>query len=126
MKYGENELGKIEISDNVIKDVAIHAYMDFNGLDTKNQKKKKEARGKIEVEADEGEEGINAIKITVNTRVKYGESIPEYCRQLQKKIKEDVENFSGIKVDDVFVRVSDIFEEVVEEQEPSEEEETEE
>ncbi|MEA2067039.1 MAG: Asp23/Gls24 family envelope stress response protein [Thermotogota bacterium] len=126
MKYGENELGKIEISDTVIKDVAIHAYMEFNGLDTNNQKKKKEARGKIEVETDEGEEGINAIKITVNTRVKYGESIPEYCRQLQKKIKEDVENFSGIKVDEVFVRVSDIFEEVVEEQEPSEEEETEE
>ncbi|MBO8166358.1 MAG: hypothetical protein DRP32_06630 [Thermotogae bacterium] len=129
MNFDETELGKVEISDPVIRDLAVHSYMEFNGLSFTDQKAKKEAKAAVDIEVEELESGKKQIKINVSTKVKYGESIPEYARNLQKKLKEDVENLSGLEVSEVYVKVLDVVEvtetkptEVTEPEEEDEEE----
>ncbi|OAA31724.1 hypothetical protein AT15_02545 [Kosmotoga arenicorallina S304] len=124
MNFDETELGKVEISDPVIRDLAVHSYMEFNGLNFTDQKAKKEAKAAVDIEVEDSDTGKKQIKINVSTKVKYGESIPEYARNLQRKLKEDVENLSGLEVSEVYVKVLDV-EEVIE-RKPEEVSETEE
>lgn len=101
--------------------------MEFNGLPFDDQKAKKEAKTAVDIEVEELESGKKQVKINIATKVKYGEPIPEFARNLQKKIKEDVENLSGLEVSEVYVKILDVVEaiesEPVETVEPEEDEE---
>jgi len=67
MNFDETELGKVEISDPVIRDLAVHSYMEFNGLSFTDQKAKKEAKAAVDIEVEELESGKKQIKINVST-----------------------------------------------------------
>jgi uncharacterized alkaline shock family protein YloU len=122
MDFEETDLGRIEISEAVIRDIAIHSYIEFLKFDPKEAKARKEAKSTVDIDLDEKVDGTKTVKISVNTKIKYGVSIPSYARKMQEKLKNDVESFSGIKVEDVSITIEDVFEEaqkpvVIEEEE---------
>jgi len=111
MDFEETDLGRIEISEAVIRDIAIHSYIEFLKFDPKEAKARKEAKSTVDIDLDEKVDGTKTVKISVNTKIKYGVSIPSYARKMQEKLKNDVESFSGIKVEDVSINIEDVFEE---------------
>ncbi len=111
MDFEETDLGRIEISEAVIRDIAIHSYIEFLKFDPKEAKARKEAKSTVDIDLDEKVDGTKTVKISVNTKIKYGVSIPSYARKMQEKLKNDVESFSGIKVEDVSITIEDVFEE---------------
>lgn len=122
MNYGESDLGKIEISDIVIRDIAIHSLIEFLNMSPKDPKVKKEAKSMVNIQVEEeGDEKL--VRIFARIKVKYGEPIPTYARKLQEKLKNDVENLSGLKVEEVSITVEDVVEIVEEEQVPEVKEE---
>ena len=64
--------------------------------------KKQMSRG-IKVEAD----GDN-VKIEINIIVRYGVNIREVGKNIQTKVKEEVENMTGNKVDKVVINVQGV------------------
>lgn len=111
MDFEETDLGRIEISEAVIRDIAIHSYIEFLKFDPKEAKARKEAKSTVDIDLDEKVDGTKTVKITVNTKIKYGVSIPSHARKMQEKLKNDVESFSGIKVEDVSITIEDVYEE---------------
>lgn len=111
MNFEETDLGKIEVSDTVIRDIAIHSFVEFMKSSPKDGKIRKEAKNAVNIDVIDTEESGKAVRIAVKTRVRYGVSIPDFGRKLQEKLKNDVETFSGLKVDEITINVEDVFEE---------------
>jgi len=120
VNYEAGDLGSIEISDAVIRDLAVHSYMEFIKTTFKDQRAKREAKSAVEIEVIERDPAGKVVRIDVNTKVKYGEPIPDFARKMQEKLKNDVETYSGLKVEEVSVTVEDVYdyvEEIAQEQE---------
>ncbi|GEM_PF-474748 len=56
------------------------------------------------------EKDNNTVSVTVYPVIEYGKIIPEVAWNVQEKIKSDVENFTGLKVDSVDVYVCGVVE----------------
>ena len=56
------------------------------------------------------EKDDNTVSVTVYPVIEYGKIIPEVAWNVQEKIKSDVENFTGLKVDSVDVYVCGVVE----------------
>lgn len=121
MNYEAGDLGNIEISDAVIRDLAVHSYMEFIKATFKDQRAKREAKSAVEIEVIDRDPEDKVIRIDINTKVKYGEPIPDFARKMQEKLKHDVETYSGLKVDEVSVTVEDVYDYVEELSEEPEE-----
>ncbi len=114
MNYEAGDLGNIEISDAVIRDLAVHSYMEFIKTTFKDQRAKREAKSAVEIEVIDRDPEGKVVRIDINTKVKYGEPIPDFARKMQEKLKHDVETYSGLKVDEVSVTVEDVYDYVEE------------
>ena len=53
-----------------------------------------------------GDSGKENVSITVYPVIYYGMVIPEVAWSIQEKVKKDIERYTGIIVDEVFVKVS--------------------
>ncbi len=111
MQNDENKFGKVIIDKEVLGTIAAEAAKKVKGVYkiatslvggiAKLIKKSPDIGIKVIV----GEEEINfELKIVID----YGANIPEITHQVQKQIKEDIENMCGLKVGKVDVIVSDI------------------
>ena len=107
----ENE--GIEISTEVISVIAGVAVGEVSGVASMSggfaggitevlSGKKNPARG-IKVEKNEKD-----VKIDVNIVVEYGSRIPDIAYQIQNKVKQAVENMTGLKVEEVNVHVQGV------------------
>jgi len=56
------------------------------------------------------EQNSNSVSVTVYPVIQFGKIIPEVAWNIQEKIKEDVEKFTGLKVDSVDVYVCGVVE----------------
>ena len=56
------------------------------------------------------EQNSNSVSVTVYPVIRFGKIIPEVAWNIQEKIKEDVEKFTGLKVDAVDVYVCGVVE----------------
>lgn len=121
MNFEETDLGKIEVSDSVIRDIAIHSFLEFVKSSPKDGKARKEARSAVGIDVIDDDESGKVVRIAVKTKVKYGISIPDFGRKLQEKLKNDVETFSGLSVDEISINVEDVYEEPEIIKEPEEE-----
>ena len=75
----------------------------FAGGITEVLKGKKNLSKGIKVDADEKE-----VKIDVNIIVEYGTRIPDVAFEIQNKVKNAVENMTGLKVAEVNVHVQGV------------------
>jgi len=106
MDFDKRDFGNIKISKTVVEDIALHSYLDFKKKNYNDMKDRREAKNNISIELDEDENKNIVVKI--KTKVKYGESIPHYCRLMQEKLKEDIENYTGYGVDEINIKVDDV------------------
>ena len=103
----------INISDEVVTTIAGIAIADIDGvaemaggiaggLSEVLSGKKNLSKGiKAEIEG-------NNVKIDVNIIVNYGVSIPDVAFDIQNKVKNNVENMTGLRVEEVNVHVQGV------------------
>jgi uncharacterized alkaline shock family protein YloU len=107
----EKELGKVKIDNEVLASIAGVAATSVPGVNRVIRGlvsgiKRVIGKGKetgIKVVLGEGE-----VSFELSIAVEYGTNIPEITYQVQKKIKEEVEKMSGLKVSNVDVIVKEV------------------
>ncbi|MCD6550788.1 Asp23/Gls24 family envelope stress response protein [Thermotoga sp.] len=109
------EYKNIEISDGVIKEIAIRSIEEFLG--DVGSKVIKKIRKSLDVTRNPDDSLVIEFKIDVP----YGEPIPEYVSKLTEKIKHDIEMMTSMRVESINVAVENVFEREEEiEEEPEE------
>ncbi|WP_238988860.1 Asp23/Gls24 family envelope stress response protein [Calorimonas adulescens] len=103
------ELGTVEISDDVVAAIAGLVTLEIKGVAnmsggvvdgiTEVIGRKNLAKG-IKVKSNERD-----VTIDANIVINYGDSIPEVSDNIQRKIKNDVEKYTGLNVVGVNVHV---------------------
>ena len=111
-KQSASQSGQIQIADEVIAVIAGTAAMEVEGVEaaagvSKNTiaeffGKKSNSKG-VRVFVNE-----NEVSIEIDISVKYGIKINDTALGVQKKIKNAVENMTGLSVTKIDVNVSDI------------------
>ena len=110
----EKGFGNIEISDSVIKEIAVRSVSEF--LEISEEKDIKKVKKNLSIQREP--EGTIVVNLKID--VPYGEPIPNYVSRLMEKLKNDIERMTELTVEAVNVTVEDIFE--VEKEEKEEEE----
>lgn len=104
----ENELGQVQIADDVIAVIAEIAALEVEGMagvglgkpDIVNTIRGKKASKGIKVEVGEGE-----VTIDVFVVIKYGVKIQDVCLKVQEKVKNSIETMTGLNVPTINVHV---------------------
>ena len=105
-----NSIGVIKISDDVITVIAgiaaseikgVYPLFGFNGSNHIN--KKIISKG-IKVNVND-----NKTSIDINVAVDYGIKIPYVIRELQENVKNQIEAFTGVKIQEINVFVQKIM-----------------
>lgn len=99
----QEEYGSIDISDSVIKEIAIRSALEYYGRSSKIVKKIKKS---IEVERTPDDK----IVISLRTDAPYGVPIPSFVSGLIERIKKDVEMMTSYAVDSVNITIEDVYE----------------
>ncbi len=123
----EYQGGIIEISDSVLKEIVFRSAVEYMDLEN-HPKEQKKLRKNIGLQRTPEDHLIITLKIAVPFKIKDKRNqIPEYVGNLMKKIKEDIERMTEMKIETIKVKVEEIVEkfEMGEEEEAEEEEENE-
>ncbi|MFW5995878.1 MAG: Asp23/Gls24 family envelope stress response protein [Halanaerobiaceae bacterium] len=126
-----SEVGTIKIANEVIEIIAKLAASEVDGVagmsgsvvggiaEMLKGKTKNLSKG---VEVDAGEEKAS---VNLSVIVEYGTSIPDIAWQIQKKVKQAIENMTGLEVEEINVKVQGVQfkDEIIEEEEEEGEEE---
>ena len=100
----EKGFGNIEISDSVIKEIAVRSVSEF--LEISEEKSIKKVKKSLSIQREP--EGSVVVNLKID--VPYGEPIPDYVSKLMEKLKNDIERMTELTVEAVNVTVEDIFE----------------
>ncbi len=107
----EKGFGNIEISDSVIKEIAVRSVSEF--LEISDEKDIKKVKKSLSIQREP--EGSVVVNLKID--VPYGEPIPDYVSKLMEKLKNDIERMTELTVEAVNVTVEDVFEVTKEEKE---------
>ncbi len=123
----EYQGGTIEISDSVIKEIIFRSIVEYMDIGD-NAKEQKKLRKNIGLQRTPEDHLIITLKISVPFKIKDKRNqIPEYVGNLMKKLSEDVESMTEMKIESIKVKVEEIVEkfesESMEETQQEEEEE---
>ncbi|MDI3471938.1 MAG: hypothetical protein PWQ20_656 [Thermotogaceae bacterium] len=102
------EYGEINIADNVILDIATVALSKVEDVYVDDRKNIKKLKRNISIQ-HEGEGDEEKLIINIKTNVKYGRSLLDIAKDIQKILKEEVQNLTGIEVNEVNVKIEDII-----------------
>ncbi|MBR1444622.1 MAG: Asp23/Gls24 family envelope stress response protein [Firmicutes bacterium] len=105
--------GRLRISDDVITEIVMVSTLDTDGVAAVANNFADEFIEKISrkhimntgVEIKNDEENM---QITVNVELKEGSCIKGAAKEIQRNVKTNVENMTGLKVGSVCVNVTDI------------------
>ncbi|MCH5281383.1 MAG: Asp23/Gls24 family envelope stress response protein [Lachnospiraceae bacterium] len=104
--------GAVSIADDVVAMIAALASAEVEGVGSKADNitnelmsrvgMKKQAKGvKVVVTEDK-------VNVDLSITIDYGYNIPETCQNVQKKVKNAIENMTGLEVEVVNIRISGI------------------
>ena len=105
-----NSIGVIKISDDVITVIAgiaaseIKGVYPLFGVNGNNSLNKKVISKGIKVTV-----GDNKTSIDINVAVDYGIKIPYVIRELQENVKNQIETFTGVKIQEINVCVQKVL-----------------
>ncbi len=109
----ENALGQVRIADEVIEIIAELALNDIAGIYSAASRKGKKSQAKsMEVRVVDGQVTCN-IEVFVGMNVK----IPAVAEKVQSKVKQAIENMTGLQVSEVNVKIVGLVKEEAEEEE---------
>lgn len=112
MAKDENKIGKISIADGVVASIAGIAAIEVEGVSKLTGNISKELVGKlgkkslsngVKIEITEGK-----VIVDISLELEYGNSIKKVSEAVQVKVKQAIENMTGLTVSVVNVVVSGI------------------
>lgn len=105
-------MGEVRIADSVVANIALLAAKETEGVFDTVGNAANEIMTKVGVKsASKGvrveiAEGIVSVDLALI--MQYGFNIPNTCKKVQDKVKNAIENMTGLKVGDVNIRISGI------------------
>ncbi len=104
-----SEIGEVKIADDVVATIAGLATTEVEGVAAMQGNLTNEIVGKlgvrnlskgVKIELMEGR-----VHAELSVMMKYGYSIPKTCRSIQEKVKNAIENMTGLQVENVNIRI---------------------
>lgn len=112
IKLSEEVMGEVRIADSVVANIAILAAKETEGVFDTVGNAANEIMTKVGVKSASKGVRVEIIDGVVNVDLalimQYGFNIPNTCKKVQDKVKNSIENMTGLKVDDVNIRISGI------------------
>ena len=93
----ENASGTVRIADTVVAHIVSIAATEVEGIVASGNVNKAYKNVKVEIRN-------GSVRVEIATSIKYGYNIPEVSQKLQSKIKNAIENMTGLKCSTVNVR----------------------
>ena len=108
----EANVGVVQIADDVVAMIASLAAAEVEGVNTMAGKISNELMSKVGVKKlTKGVKVViseDSVKISIAISMDYGYNIPATCQMIQTKIKNAVENMTGLNCTDVNIRIVNI------------------
>lgn len=108
------EKGSINISDEVIKEIAYRSFLEVLGI-SPDEKYAKKLKKNVEIERTPDDNVIVYLK----TDAPYGESIVEFGKKIMQNVTENIQRMTELQVSAVNVTITNVVEKI----EPKDEEE---
>ena len=110
--YEKDKIGEVQIADEVVAIIAGLAATEVDGVDSMAGNITNELVGKLGmknlskgVKVEVTEEHV-CVNMALN--LKYGYSIPDVCEKVQEKVKNAIENMTGLTVLDVNIKIAGV------------------
>lgn len=109
---GDNSIGTVKIADDVVAAIAGIAATEVEGVASMAGNISNELMSKVgmknltkgvKVEVFQGE-----VKVELALLMEYGYHIPSASQKVQEKVKNTIENMTGLEVTDVNIRIAGI------------------
>ncbi|MBR1470088.1 MAG: Asp23/Gls24 family envelope stress response protein [Lachnospiraceae bacterium] len=110
LRTDENNIGSVQIADDVVAMIASLAAAEVDGVSTIVGDITNEVMSKVGMK--KLTKGVrvdlmdNLVTIDLSIVLGYGYAIPETSRLVQEKVKNSVETMTGLTVEDVNIRVA--------------------
>lgn len=110
--YEKDKIGEVQIADEVVAIIAGLAATEVEGVDSMAGNITNELVGKlgmknlskgVKVEVTE-----EHVSVNLSLNLKYGYSIPNVCETVQEKVKNAIENMTGLTVLDVNIKIAGV------------------
>ncbi|MBO5998631.1 MAG: Asp23/Gls24 family envelope stress response protein [Lachnospiraceae bacterium] len=107
-----DDIVSVRISDDAVAMVTAIATLEVEGVhclsggataDALYKLSAKKLKNSIKVEVQD-----NAVRISILLVIKYGYNIPAVCSQVQTRVQTSVENMTGLKVEDINIRITGV------------------
>ena len=111
-KIREDNLGEIQIADEVVAIIAGLATTEVEGVSSMAGNITNELVSRLG--AKNLSKGVritmedNKVSADVAVNIAYGYAIPEVSEKVQEKVKSAIENMTGLEVDHVNVRIAEV------------------
>ena len=110
--YEKDQIGEVQIADEVVAIIAGLAATEVDGVDSLAGNMSNELVGKLGmknlskgVKVDVTEEHVS---VNMSLNLKYGYSIPKVCETVQEKVKNAIENMTGLDCTCVNIRFTNV------------------
>ena len=109
---GNDELGTVQISDEVVAVIAGLAATEVEGVSAMAGNVTNELMSRVGVK--NLAKGVRVeilgqrVKVSLSLMMHYGYNIPTTCGKVQEKVKSTIENMTGLDVADVNVRIAGV------------------
>ena len=110
--YEKEKLGEVQIADEVVAIIAGLAATEVEGVDSMAGNITNELVGKLGmknlskgVKVDVTEDHVS---VDISLNIKYGYKIPEVSEKVQERVKNAIENMTGLMVLDVNVKIAGV------------------
>lgn len=110
---GDTKVGEIQIANEVVATIAGISAMEADGVNSMAGNITNELAGKFGVKSLT--KGVkvsmenNSVVVDMAINMNYGFNIPKTCNQVQDKVKQSIENMTGLAVSEVNVRIAGVI-----------------
>lgn len=108
----DNKIGEVQIADEVVAIIAGLAATEVEGVDSMAGNVTNELVGKLGMKnLSKGVKVIvtpDAVSVDMALNLDYGCSIPKTCAVVQEKVKQAIENMTGLLVSEVNIRIQGV------------------
>ena len=111
LKDDEN-VGTVQIADDVVAMIASLAATEVEGVSAMAGNITNELMSKVGMK--KLTKGVrvaladNSVTVNLSVVLEYGYNIPDTCKKVQEKVKNSVENMTGLTVEDVNIRIASV------------------
>ena len=112
LKVENENIGSVQIADDVVSMIAALASSEVEGVSAMTGNITNELMSKVAMK--KLTKGVrvalvdNSVTVNLSIVLEYGYNIPETCKKVQEKVKNSVENMTGLTVEDVNIRIASV------------------